>query len=302
MTTTWAQRRKTRIDDLAAGRGATAQAWRGLGRSPMAVTGGVIVGSFVVVALLSPLLAPHGAAEVFPQLRSNPGAQPGHPLGGDALGRDVWSRMLLGSQQTLTIAVMATALGLAAGALVGVLAGLLGGWSDTALTCVVDALLAVPGLLLVIAAAALVASPSQATVIVAVAAAHVPVFAWLLRGTIRAQRTSEHAAAAAALGMRRRAVVLHHVLPHAIGPAAVLATLALATSIVDVAALSFLGLGDTDPDRAEWGLMLAQALPTLDVRPALVIYPAVAITLVALGFTLASESLRAALAPPGRQR
>ena len=90
-------------------------------------------------------------------------------------------------------------------------------------------------------------------------------------------------------------------LPNAIGPVIVQATLTLATSILDAAALSFLGLGDADPARAEWGLMLAQAQTYLDVRPALAFYPAVAIIVVALGFTLLGESLREALDPKGRR-
>jgi peptide/nickel transport system permease protein len=114
-----------------------------------------------------------------------------------------------------------------------------------------------------------------------------------------AQRESDHVVAATALGVRRPAVVLRHMLPNAIGPVVVQATLTLATSILDAAALSFLGLGDADPGRAEWGLMLAQAQALLEVRPALALYPAAAIILIALGFTLLGESLREALDPKG---
>jgi peptide/nickel transport system permease protein len=307
MTTTWAQRRKDRIDDLAGGRSLTSEALRRLRRDPVAIVGGVIVGLFVLVALFSPLLAPHGAAETFPQLQEDlrpgniPGAQEGFPLGSDQLGRDFLSRMVLASQQTLLVGVLATLIGLVVGIVIGTIAGAFGGWVDTLLMRITDVLLAVPSLLLAISVAALAASPSQTTVIIAVAIVGVPIFARLLRGSMLSQRNSDHVVAATALGVKRPAVVLRHMLPNAIGPVIVQATLTLATAILDAAALSFLGLGDADPGRAEWGLMLAQAQTYLDVRPALAFYPAFAIIAVALGFTLLGESLREALDPKGRR-
>jgi peptide/nickel transport system permease protein len=307
MTTTWAERRKARIDDLSAGRSLSSEAFRRLRRDPVAIAGAVIVGLFVVVAALAPLIAPHGAAEAFPQLQENlrpgsiPGPQDGFPLGSDQLGRDFFSRLILAAQQTLLVGVLATLIGLAAGIVIGALAGAFGGWVDTVLMRITDVMLAIPSLLLAISVAALAASPSQTTVIIAVAVVGVPIFARLLRGSMLAQRESDHVVAATALGVKRSAVVLRHMLPNAIGPVIVQATLTLATSILDAAALSFLGLGDADPGRAEWGLMLAQAQTYLDVRPALAFFPAAAIIVVALGFTLLGESLREALDPKGRR-
>ena len=305
--TTWAERRKGRIDDLAGGRSLTAEAFRRLRRDPIAITGAVIIGAFVVIALLSPVLAPHTATEPFPQLQEDlrpgviPGPQDGFPLGSDQLGRDFFSRMILASQQTLLVGVFATLIGLAVGLVIGTLAGAFGGRVDTVLMRCTDALLAIPSLLLAISVAALAASASQTTVIIAVAVVSVPIFARLLRGSMLAQRNADHVVAVTALGVKRPAVVLRHILPNALGPVIVQATLTLATSILDAAALSFLGLGDADPGRAEWGLMLSQAQTYLDVRPALAFYPAGAIILVALGFTLLGESLREALDPKGRR-
>jgi len=305
--TTWAERRKGRIDDLAEGRSLTAEAFRRLRRDPIAITGAVIIGAFVVIALLSPVLAPHTATEPFPQLQRDlrpgtiPGPQDGFPLGSDQLGRDFFSRLVLASRQTLLVGVFATLIGLAVGLVIGTVAGAFGGWVDTLLMRFTDVLLAIPSLLLAISVAALAASASQTTVIIAVAVVSVPIFARLLRGSMLAQRHADHVVAVTALGVRRPAVVLRHMLPNAIGPVIVQATLTLATSILDAAALSFLGLGDADPGRAEWGLMLSQAQTYLDVRPALAFYPAAAIILVALGFTLLGESLREALDPKGRR-
>jgi peptide/nickel transport system permease protein len=304
--TTWAQRRKDRIDDTA-GRSLSADALRRLRRSPTAIVGAVIIGLFVLVSVFAPLLAPHDPAQAFPQLLdqlrpgSIPGPQPGFPLGSDQNGRDEFSRLILASRQTLLVGVLATVFGLAAGLVIGVLAGAFGGWIDTVLMRVTDVLLSIPSLLLAISVAALAARPSQTTVIIAVALVNVPIFARLLRGSMLAQRDSDHVLAATALGVKRRAVVLRHMLPNAIGPVIVQATLTLATAILDAAALSFLGLGDADPARAEWGLMLASAQPYLDVRPGLAVYPAIAIIIVALGFTLLGESLREAIDPKGRR-
>jgi peptide/nickel transport system permease protein len=307
MTTTWLERRRARIDGIAGGRSLGAEAIQRLRREPAAIVGAFIIGVFVVVAVFAPLLAPHGATEAFPQLQEDlrpgsiPGPQEGFPLGSDQLGRDFFSRMILASQQTLQVGVLATLIGVTIGVVVGTVAGAFGGWVDTVLMRVTDVLLAIPSLLLAISVAALAASPSQTTVIIAVSIVGVPIFARLLRGSMLAQRHSDHVVAATALGVKRPAVVLRHMLPNAIGPVIVQATLTLATAILDAAALSFLGLGDADPGRAEWGLMLAQAQAYLDVRPALAFYPAIAIILVALGFTLLGESLREAIDPKGRR-
>ncbi|GAA1870836.1 ABC transporter permease subunit [Pseudonocardia ailaonensis] len=299
-------RKKKRLDDLG-GRSLSADAFVRLRRNPVAIVGAVIITLFVLVSIFAPLIAPHNGAESFPDLQrtlrpdSIPGALPGFPLGSDQNGRDFFSRMVLASRQTLIVGVVATLIGLVFGVVIGALAGAFGGWVDTVLMRVTDVLLSIPSLLLAISIAALAAKPSQTTVIIAVALVSVPVFARLLRGSMLAQRESDHVLAATSLGVRRSAVVLRHMLPNAMGPVIVQATLTLATSILDAAALSFLGLGDGDPARAEWGLMLANAQTYLDVRPALAFYPAVAIILVALGFTLLGEALREALDPKGRR-
>ena len=165
---------------------------------------------------------------------------------------------------------------------------------------VIDVLLAMPSLLLAICVAALAGQRLQTTVIIAVAVVSVPIFARLLRGSMLAQRHSDHVLAATALGVKRPAIVLRHMLPNSLGPVIVQATLTLATAIMDAAALSFLGLGDPDPAGPSGALMLADAQRYLDVRPALAFYPAVAIIVVALGFTLLGEAMREALDPKGR--
>jgi peptide/nickel transport system permease protein len=309
MTTSLLRRKKDRIDDLAASGGTSlaADAFKRMSRSPIAVTGAVITILFVLLAILSPFLAPKNPHIPYDELKNNlrpdsiPGPMPGFLLGSDQNGYDFFSRLLVGSQQTLIVGVVATLIGVVLGMVIGGLAGALGGWVDTLLMRFTDILLAIPSLLLAISIAALFSHGTQWTVIIAVAVVSVPIFARLLRGAMLAQRSSDHVLAATALGVRRRTIVFRHMLPNAVGPVIVQATLTLATSIIDAAALSFLGLGDSDWTRAEWGLMLGKSQGLLDVKPELAFYPAIAIIIVALGFTLLGESLREALDPKNRR-
>jgi len=303
-------KKKEPIDKLAAasGRSLGAEALRRMLRSPVAITGGAITVLFLLLAIFAPLIAPKDPYERYLQDKVSlgqgiiPGAQPGFPLGVDDFGRDYLSRLLVGAQQTLLVGVLATVIGVLVGVLIGGLAGAFGGWVDTVLMRLVDVMLSVPSLLLAISVAALFQKPSQWTVILAVSMIGVPIFARLLRGSMLSQRGSDHVLAATSLGVKRTAIVFRHMLPNSLGPVIVQATLTLATAILEAAALSFLGLGDPDPNRAEWGIMLSRAARQfLDVRPELAYYPAIAIIVVALGFTLLGESLREALDPKNRR-
>ncbi|KAA5836003.1 ABC transporter permease [Saccharopolyspora hirsuta] len=304
--------RKERIDALAessadAGVSLAASAWRRLKRNPVFVVGAVIIAVFVLVALLAPLLAPHDPAQrvlvdqVSRAENMIPPPQEGFPLGGDQYGRDLFSRLLLGSQQTLLVAVLATVIGLGGGLVLGVLAGAFGGWVDSVVMRVVDVMLSVPSLLLAVSIGALFVQQSQFTVILAVAIVQVPIFGRLLRGTMLAQRASDHVLAARALGVKESSIVFRHMLPNALGPVIVQATLVLAVAIIDAAALSFLGLGAADDSVPEWGQMLGGAQNIIDSHPQLAFWPASCIILVALGFTLVGESLRDALDPKRRR-
>jgi peptide/nickel transport system permease protein len=308
--------RKDRIDELAERAGSEARdhgvslaasAFRRLRRNPVFLLGAAIIVLFIVVAVLSPWLAPYDPADrmladqVVKARNEIPPPQAGHPLGGDEQGRDLLSRLLVGSQQTLLVGVLATMLGLVGGLVMGTLAGALAGWVDSLVMRAVDVMLSVPGILLAVTIAALFARPSVYTVIVAVAMIQVPVFARLLRGSMLAQRASDHVLAARALGVKRRAIVFRHMLPNALGPVIVQSTLVLAIAIIDAAALSFLGLGNPDDNKPEWGQMLGNAQTVIDSHPHLAFLPAACIIVVALGFTLVGESMRDALDPKNRR-
>lgn len=317
-------RRKQRIDDLAASAGGVAvadagtideapgvsliaSAWNRLKRNPVFLLGLGITLLFVVLAIVSPFIAPHDPSDgllidkVRQQSNPIPGPEPGFPLGADNKGRDLLSRLLVGSRQTLIVGVIATLLGLAGGLLLGILAGAFGGWVDSLVMRVVDVLLSIPSLLLAFSIAALASRPSQWTIIIAISVVQIPIFARLLRGSMLAQRSSDHVLAARSLGVRPNAIVFRHMLPNSLGPVIVQATLVLATSIIDAAALSFLGLGNPDDREPEWGQMLGASQTYIYDHPHLAFYPALCIIVVALGFTLMGESLREALDPKSRR-
>lgn len=305
-------RKKQRIDDLAEagavsdspGTSLIASAWRRLRRDPVFLVGLTITTLFVVLALVAPLLAPHDPSQWLLKFSaSNPVPEPqdGFPLGGDDKGRDLLSRLIVGSRQTLLVGVMATLFGLVGGLVLGTLAGAFGGWVDSIVMRGVDVMLSIPSLLLAFSISAIAARPSQWTLIVAIAIVQVPIFARLLRGSMLAQRSKDHVLAARALGVRRSAIVLRHMLPNSLGPVIVQATLVLATAIIDAAALSFLGLGNPDDRVPEWGQMLGSSQAFFYDYPHLAFYPAICIIVVALGFTLMGESLREALDPKSRR-
>jgi peptide/nickel transport system permease protein len=312
--TTLGERKRDRIDALAARAGAlpegesglslTRSAFRRLRRDPVAVTGAVIVVTFIVVAAFAPLLAPRDPytqyliSEIRPG--SIPGGREGFPLGVDNLGRDLLSRLIVGARQSLLIGVVSTVLGVIVGMSLGVLAGAFGGTVDTVVMRFVDILLSIPSLLMAITVSVLLGQ-NQYALMIAIAVTQVPIFARLLRGSMLAQRRSDYALAARSLGVRRSRIVFSHVLPNSLSPVIVQATLSLATAIIEAAALSFLGLGDPDIARPEWGAMLASAQDFLSIRPGLAVWPALCIIVVALGFTLLGERLREALDPKFRR-
>ena len=295
------------VQETGSSGGVTHQTWMRLRKHPSFFVGITIVGLFILLALLAPFLAPYDPSapvlldQVRPQTNPIPGPQPGHPLGGDYAGRDLLSRLLIGSQQTLMVGVLATLGGMTGGVLLGTLAGAFGGAVDAVIMRIVDVMLSIPALLLAFGIASLAASPSQATVILAIAIIQIPVFARLLRGSMLSERQKDYITASRALGVRRSSIVLRHLLPNAISPVLVQGTLVLATSIIDAAALSFLGLGNPDDRIPEWGQMLGSSQMFFTSHPHLAVWPAMCIVVVALGFTLTGESLREALDPKRRR-
>ena len=279
-------------------------AWRRLRRNPTAIIGAAIILVFVVVAIIAPLLTQYEPASAQWSGQVTPTSVPGpsdeHLLGLDRFGSDLYTQLLFGARQSLVYGVVSTVIGLTVGSLLGILAGGLGGWVDTVVMRFVDIMLSIPSLLLAVSIAAVLGQNAYA-IMIAIGAAQVPIFARLLRGSMLSQARSDYVLAATSLGIRRRKIVMSHMLPNAVGPTIVQATLNLATAIIEVAALSYLGLGQSDPAIAEWGRMLVAAQDRFDAAPQLAILPGMCIAITALGFTLFGEALREALDPRTRR-
>ena len=281
------------------------EAWFRLRRNPGAIVGAVFVLAFVVVAIFAPLIAPYSPEEIPVDLPATccPGPSWEHLLGTNVVGQDTFSRIVYGARLSLIVGVVSVAVGLSIGMLLGAIAGYVGGIVDSVIMRLMDMLLAIPGLLLAIGIVALdLPIPRIFQIMVAIGVTNIPIFARLLRGSILAQRENDFVLAARAVGVRRPAILFSHILPNALGPVIVQATLALATAIIDVAALGFLGLGPQDPSTPEWGNMLNDAQDYLSAQPLLAVWPGIAIMISVLGFNLIGDGLREALDPKLRGR
>jgi peptide/nickel transport system permease protein len=274
-------------------------------RNPTAIAGAVLVLIFVVAAIFASVIAPYGPLDQNLSLLKEGGIPTGpslhHLLGVDLLGRDVFTRILYGARFSLLIGVVSVAIGLSVGLVLGSVAGYIGGIVDTVIMRCMDIMLAIPGLLFAIGVVALL-GPGLFHIMVAVGVTQVPIFARLLRGSILAQRENDFVLAARSVGVRGRTILVSHILPNAISPVIVQGTLALATAIIDVAGLGFLGLGPQDPSTPEWGTMLTDTTRYLQTAPHLAIIPGVAIIISVLGFNLIGDGLREALDPKLRGR
>jgi peptide/nickel transport system permease protein len=284
--------------------GLWSEAWRRLIRNPGAIVGFVLVAIFVLTAIFAPLIAPYDPRDTEVSLVTEgccPGPSADHWFGVDQLGRDEFSRVVYGARFSLLIGVVAVTVGVSIGLVLGALAGFFGGWTDTVLMRFMDIMLSVPGLLMAIGIAALL-GPGLFSVMIAIGVVNIPIFARLLRGSVLGQKGNDFVLAARAVGVPRRTILLSHILPNAISPIIVAATLALATAIIDAAGLGFLGLGPQDPSTPEWGTMLTDTVRYLQTAPHLAIIPGLAIVVSVLGFNLIGDGLREALDPKLRGR
>ena len=284
--------------------GLWSEAWRRLIRNPSAIIGGVFVLFFITAALFAPVLAPYGPKDQNLLLIVKgccPGPSAKLWLGVDLLGRDVYSRILWGARYSLMIGVVSVTIGLSIGLVLGSMAGYVGGFLDSTIMRCMDVMLAIPGLLFAIGIVA-VLGPGLWQIMVAVGVVNIPIFARLLRGSVLAQRENDFVLAARSVGVRRKAILFSHILPNAVSPVIVQGTLAMATAIIDVAGLGFLGLGPQDPATPEWGTMLTDVTDYLQTAPFLAIIPGLAIVISVLGFNLIGDGLREALDPKLRGR
>lgn len=283
--------------------------WRQFLRQRSAIIGMAIVGALTLIALLAPWIAPYGPTEVLLgreegiQKRSGPcihmfGCPPDRPqhiMGVDGNFRDLFSRVIYGARLSLFIGFVTVAMAVTLGVVLGAVAGFVGGWLDNIIMRVLDVVLAFPFLLLAIAIVS-VLGPGLLNAMLGIAVVSIPAYARVIRASVLAAREEEYVLAARTIGLGPVAILFRHILPNAIAPLIVQATLGIGTAIIEVAALSFLGLG-AQPPTPEWGSMLSAERNQVFTAPHLVFFPGLAIMLTVLGFNLLGDGLRDALDP-----
>jgi ABC-type dipeptide/oligopeptide/nickel transport system permease subunit len=267
-----------------------------------------IVLFLVMVALFAPLISPYppnevliGKEDVGPRekpcihlLGCDP-EKPQHILGTDANVRDEFSRIVFGARVSLTLGIFTVTIALFTGSLLGAIAGYVGGWLDNLIMRIMDVVLGFPALLLAIAIVS-VLGPGLRNALIAIAIVSIPAYARIMRAQVLSIKETDFVAASVALGASARQILLRRVVPNALTPLVVLATLGVATAILEAAGLSFLGLG-AQPPLAEWGSMLANERNNVFTSPHLVFFPGLAIMITVLGFNLMGDGLRDALDP-----
>ncbi|TKC16032.1 ABC transporter permease [Robertmurraya kyonggiensis] len=272
------------------------EAWRSFRKNKLAVIGTFIVLFFVLLAIFAPYIAPEGINEQ--KLTTSDRLQAPSSeywFGTDDFGRDVFSRVVYGSRISLWVGFLAVIGSIVIGCLLGIVAGYYGKWVDSVISRFFDILLAFPSILLAIAIVA-VLGPSLRNALIAIAIINIPNFGRLIRSRVLSVKQEEFIMAAKAVGMKNSRILFHHVMPNSIAPIIVQGTLAIATAIIEAAALGFLGLGAEAPN-PEWGKMLSDARAFLTQAPWTLFFPGLAIVLTVLGFNLMGDGLRDALDP-----
>ena len=281
---------------------------RRLIRRKTGVVGMILVGAMAFLAIAAPVLAPYGPHQVLigvekVKKREAPcihlfgcdEARPQHILGTDGNVRDLLSRIIYGARVSLSIGFTTVAFAVTFGVILGAVAGYWGGWLDNIIMRVMDVILGFPSLLLAIAIVA-VLGPGLRNALLAIAIVTLPAYARVMRASVLSIKELDYVAASRALGASNLRILLVRVLPNALTPIVVLATLGIATAILDAAGLSFLGLG-AQPPTAEWGTMLGSERNQVFSAPHLVFFPGIAIMITVLGFNLLGDGLRDALDP-----
>jgi peptide/nickel transport system permease protein len=269
-------------------------ALRRLRADPRALAGVVLIGLLALVALLAPIIAPYDPfAQRLEVALLPPG--PEHLLGSDELGRDVLSRVVFGARISIQVGAISVGIALLAGGALGLLAGYQGGQTDNVIGRLLDVVLAFPAIILALVITT-VLGPGITNAMIAIGVLQTPSFARLLRGQVLSIKQREWVHAARALGARDLRIALLHVLPNAIAPVLIQASLSLAFAILTEASLSFLGLG-AQPPAPSWGSMLNSGKGYMELAPWLALAPGAAIFLTVLGFNLLGDGLRDALDP-----
>jgi len=269
--------------------------WRKFRKQHVAVGAGIFVLLLVVVALIAPWIVPYDAENFFDYDSLNQLPSLAHWFGVDPLGRDIFSRILMGARISLMAGFVSVAAGALIGTALGLVAGYYEGWWDRVIMRLCDVLFAFPGILLAIGIVAILGG-GMANVIIAVSIFSIPTFARLVRGNTLSLKHLTFIEAARSIGASDWTIVIRHIFPGTIAAVVVYFSLRIGTSIITAASLSFIGMG-AQPPTPEWGAMLNEARADMMTSPHVAIFPSLAIFFTVLAFNLLGDGLRDALDP-----
>jgi peptide/nickel transport system permease protein len=270
-----------------------------LRRKPLGAASAALLVLIVFTAIFAEVLAPYDPLATQPEIRL---AAPSweHPFGTDDIGRDVLSRVIHGSRISLWVGLLAVGIGTAAGMIIGLLCGYCEGRVDLIFQRVMDAIQAIPALVLALAIVS-VLRPNTTNAMLAIAMVIIPGNSRIVRGAVMSAKQNRYVEAAQAIGCRHPRIIIGHILPNVTAPILVIASIWLGNAILIEATLSFLGVG-TQPPTPSWGLMLSSTgRAFMEQAPWLAIFPGLAISLAVLGFNLFGDTLRDAWDPKLRR-
>ncbi len=263
-------------------------------RNKLAMLGAILLCILILSAIFADVLAPYGYDDQCPEAAlQGPSLQ--HPFGTDKFGRDQFSRVLYGGRISLRVGIIAVAVALVFGSALGIIAGYVGGKVDSVIMRIMDVLMAVPGMLLAVAISASLGA-GLGNMMIAIGIGNVPGYARITRAAVLSAKENEYVEAARATGVSNLGIIVRHILPNAIAPVIVQATLGVASSITACAMLSFLGLG-APPPTPEWGGMLSTARDYLRTEPYMAIFPGLFIMITVFSLNVMGDGLRDAIDP-----
>ena len=270
--------------------------WHRLRRNRLAMLGLALISAILLLAVFADVIADYDTEVVGMNMMERlqtPSAK--HWFGTDGYGRDVFARIIHGSRLSLSLSIISMLIAVAVGSMIGAISGYFGGRVDDVLMRLMDMLLAIPPMLMSISIVAALGR-SMANLMLALALAYMPVFARVIRSSILSVKDQEFVEAARACGTSDARIILRHIIPNAVGPIIVQATLAMGSSILTISSLSFMGMV-IQPPRPEWGTMLYEGRDLIRTSPYLVIFPGAAIAVSVLSLNLLGDGLRDALDP-----
>ena len=270
------------------------EVWRRLKKNKLAVVALVILILLILVAIFAPIIAPYPYEQQNPK-NTNETSSSQFLLGTDRLGRDILSRLIIGSRQSLSMGAIAVAIAATVGVTFGAIAGFYGGWTDNLCMRFLDIYQSIPMFLLCVTLAAIL-GPSLRNAIIALAISTIPIYARIMRATVLTVREKEYIEAARAINAKDRRIIFRHIVPNCMAPIMVEITMGIGAAILAGSALSFIGVG-AQPPIPEWGAMISDARGVMREHPTLALYPGICVMLSVLSFNLLGDGLRDALDP-----